>query len=99
MRLLSARTLPAGRPFKVTRVETVRLVVEAEVVAVKMPAVRTPKFAAGPEEEPVRFPVTFPVSVPVIPPETETLEAFTFPAVMFPEASAPEKVEVAVPIT
>jgi hypothetical protein len=83
--------------------ETTSCVVEAEVVAVKMPAVRMPKFPAGPEEEPVTFPVrlpvTFPVRFPVRLPETETFDALMFPAVMFPVARAPVKVEVAEPVT
>jgi hypothetical protein len=52
-------------------------------VPVMEPAVRTPMFAAGPEEEPVtlpvRFPVTFPESVPVMF-VAETFEALMFPA-------------------
>jgi hypothetical protein len=106
--------VPVSAPWRVVALRTTRFVVvaivetmscevEAEVVAVKTPAVRMPKLAAGPEEEPVTFPVrlpvTFPVRFPVMLPETETFAAFTFPAVMFPVERAPEKEEVPLPRT
>jgi hypothetical protein len=82
-------------PAPVVVPETKRLVVEAVPVVVEfvvvmpvpvaviLPAVSVPMFAAGPEEEPVRepvtFPVRFPVTLPVMPLETMRFEVDAVP--------------------
>jgi hypothetical protein len=88
----------ADTPLSVEVLETTRLVVEAVPVVVEfvvvmpvpvaviLPAVMMPMFAAGPEEEPVRFPETFPVIVP----ETMSCEVVAVPETMRFEVEAVE---------